>query len=79
MARYYFDMQGIDFDDTGFEFDTEGAARNAAIVYLGEFLRDEPSYASQGHWQVDVFDASRDLIFNVVISTVDARAVKSLV
>ena len=78
MARYFFDMQGVDVDDTGYEFDTEGEARNAAIVYLGEYLRDEPSYASLGHWQVDVFDEARDLLFNVVVATVDARAVKTV-
>lgn len=78
MARYFFDMQGIDVDDVGFDFNSDGEARNAAIAYLGEYLRDDPTYASQGHWQVDVFDKDRNLLFNIVVATVDARATKSV-
>lgn len=78
MARYFFDMIGVDEDDIGSDFPSPGEARNAAIVYIGEYLRDDPGYATQGHWQVDVYDDSRTLLFNVVVSTVDARAVRAL-
>lgn len=78
MARYFFDMIGIDVDDIGLECATPGEARNAAISYLGEYLRDFPDYASQGHWQVDVRDEDRNPIFNVVVATVDVRAVSAL-
>lgn len=77
MKRYFFDMQGVDVDNVGFEFDSDDEARNAAIVYLGEYLRDEPGYASQGHWQVDVFDEARKPVFNIVVATVDARTKKN--
>lgn len=78
MAIYFFDLVGIDSDDVGTECSTLGDARNAAVVYLGEYLKDFPEYASQGHWQVDVYDEERLLILNVVVSTVDARAARAL-
>lgn len=78
MARYFFDMVGIDVDDIGIECVTPGEARNAAISYLGEYLRDFPDYANEGHWQVDVYDENRLPIFNVVVATVDVRAVSTL-
>jgi hypothetical protein len=78
VERYFFDMVGVDRDDMGFEYSTPGEARNSAISYLGEYLRDFPEYARQGHWQVDVFDKDRNLIFNVVVATVDVRAVGSV-
>ena len=78
MSHYYFDLVGVDEDNIGAEFRSPGDARNAAIVYLGEYLRDDPNYATQGHWQVDIYDDSRSLLFNIVVSTVDVRAVKAL-
>jgi hypothetical protein len=78
MARYFFDMAGVDVDDIGLECATLGDARNAAISYLGEYLRDFPEYASQGHWQVDVCDNDRNPIFNVVVATVDVSAMNIL-
>lgn len=78
MARYFFDMIGIDVDDIGLECENIGEARNAAISYLGEYLRDFPEYASQGHWQVDVCDEDHQPLFNVVVATVDVRAVNAL-
>ena len=78
MSRYFFDLIGIDEDDVGSEFRSDGEARNAAITYLGEYLQDYPGYAIQGHWQVDVYDQDRVLLFNVVVSTVDARAARRL-
>lgn len=78
MARYFFDMIGVDVDDIGVECATPGEARNAAIIYLGEYLCDFPDYANEGHWQVDVYDKDRQPIFNVVVATVDVRAVSTL-
>lgn len=78
MARYFFDMVGIDVDDIGTECATLGEARNAAISYLGEYLRDFPKYASEGHWQVNVCGEDKMPIFNVVVATVDVRAVNAL-
>lgn len=78
MARYFFDMVGIDVDDIGEECATPGEARNAASSYLGEYLRDFPEYANECHWQVDVYDEDRQPILNVVVATVDVRAVNTL-
>jgi hypothetical protein len=78
VARYFFDMVGVDVDDIGAECSSPGEARNAAISYLGEYLRDFPEYASEGHWQVNVYGEDKIPIFNVVVATVDVRAVKAL-
>lgn len=78
MSHYFFDLVGVDEDDIGAEFRSPSEARSAAIVYLGEYLRDDPNYATQGHWQVNVYDDSRSLLFNIVVATVNVRAVKSL-
>jgi hypothetical protein len=78
VAKYFFDMVGVDVDDIGTECATLGDARNAAISYLGEYLRDFPEYASEGHWQVNVCGEDRMPIFNVVVATVDVRAVNAL-
>lgn len=78
MARYFFDMVGVDVDDIGVECATPGEARNAAISYLGEYLRDFPDYANEGHWQVDVHDEYRRPIFNIVVATVDVRSASTL-
>ncbi|WP_267895105.1 DUF6894 family protein [Sphingomonas sp. STIS6.2] len=42
MTRYFVDVVGVDVDDIGAECATPGEARNAAISYLGEYLRDFP-------------------------------------
>jgi protein subunit release factor A len=77
MALYFFDLVGIDEDDMGWEFKSESEARNAAVGYLGEYLKDYPEYANQGHWRVNVLDNKHNLLFHVVVATVDARRMQS--
>lgn len=78
MARYFLDLVGVDIDEVGYEFCSALEARNAAIVHLGEYLKDCPEYAYQGHWQVDLYDEKRELILNVVVATVNTNGLKRL-
>ena len=67
MSRFFFDLDGHEPDDTGEELANAFEARGAAIALLGRILSDDPTYALQGHWRVDVTDESRRTLYSVSV------------
>ena len=68
MARYFFDTEdGVSHrDEVGLEFATDGAAKLAAIQYIGELLADRPAMLCGANGLVlTVMDESRRVAFVV--------------
>ena len=71
MSRFFFNLIGADPDDLGVELASAEEARSAAISFLGAHLADDPEYAQQGHWRVEVTEAAGRVLFSVVVAVVD--------
>jgi hypothetical protein len=74
VKRYYFDLSGGGWepDRIGTELADDSAAKEEAIRFAGEVLRDEPHRLAQGPMRVDVHD--RGLSFRF---TIEVRLVRS--
>ena len=76
MPRYLFNLAGAQADDRGVELADLDAARAEAVSFLGAYLADNPGYATQGHWRVEVTDGRGVVLLNVVVATVDTPAAR---
>ena len=76
MPRYFFDLQDHEFviDDEGTELQDDRVAKMQAVVSAGEYLRDHPELAWDGHEiRVHVFDAEHQPLFLVAILGVSLK------
>jgi hypothetical protein len=65
MPRYYFDFhdaEGVTKDATGEELPGEAAARNMALVALGEIARDVTLYGHEGQIAIEVRDIKSEAV-----------------
>jgi hypothetical protein len=70
LTRYFFDTADgdRDTDSQGVEFDTDDAAREAAIRFAGSMVQDRPSLVSAGHaFCVKARDAGNRPVITVTI------------
>ena len=77
MPRYFFHTAdgSRDLDREGFDCADDGAARKQAIRYAGEVMRDEPQVLWDGRdFRVEVMNEAEDLLFTVVMISIDAPA-----
>ena len=68
MPRYFFHVTDHqrDRDDTGVELDSPDEARRQAVMFLGEFLRDNPGLAWDDETlTVEVTDEARATVFKL--------------
>ncbi|WP_375419738.1 DUF6894 family protein [uncultured Sphingomonas sp.] len=73
METYYLRLVGPNRDRTPIETDGLEEARNEAVRYLGRFLSEHPGFAEEGHWQLNVENASGQSLVHVIIATVVPR------
>lgn len=77
MPRYFFHTAdgSRDLDREGIDCADDGAARKQAIRYAGEVMRDEPQVLWDDHdFRVEVMNEAEDLLFTVVMISIDAPA-----
>ena len=72
MATYIIRFDGSDGQELQTEDVSLEQARNRAIGVLGEYLQENPQYAYERHWRVDLLDPSRRLLLHVIVATVEA-------
>jgi hypothetical protein len=72
MANFYIGFDGASTPDIGLEATSLNAARDQAIVALGAYLQDNPAFAHQRHWRVDLKDGSGRHILYVIVACVEA-------
>lgn len=70
MPRFFFNLAGQKPDEQGVELADEVMANTEAVAFLGAYLADNPRYASQGHWRVEVADEAGEVLLNVVVTLV---------
>lgn len=72
MPRYFIAFDGSGQPDLERDFSSTDAARDAAVVLLGEYLQQHPEFAYNRHWRVDLKNHDRRLLLHVMVATVDA-------
>ena len=73
MTTYYLKMMGPGRDRSPIEAEGVAEARNQAVRYLGQYLSENPSYADEGHWQLNVESASGQSLVHIIVATVVPR------
>lgn len=73
MKSYYLRLVGPNRDRTLIEAAGLEEARNEAVRYLGRFLSEHPGFAEEGHWQLNVENASGQSLIHVIVATVVPR------
>jgi hypothetical protein len=69
MPRYYFDFhdaEGVTTDETGEELPGEGAARNMALVALGEIAHDVTQCGHEGQIIIEVRNSKREPVLTAI-------------
>ena len=73
MTTYYLKLVGPTRDRTPIEAEGLDEARNEAVKYLGRYLSEHPGFADEGHWQLNVENASGQTLVSVIVATVVPR------
>ncbi|NJC32745.1 hypothetical protein GGR88_000219 [Sphingomonas jejuensis] len=73
MPTYVLSFEGREQRLRQIDVATEEDARNEAVRTLGAFLADNPQFASEGHWRVNVETENRVPLLHVIVATVKAR------
>ena len=73
MPNYVLSFEGREQRLRHVECDTDEHARDEAVRTLGAFLADNPAFASEGHWRVNVETENRQPVLHVIVATVKAR------
>jgi hypothetical protein len=74
MPRYFFDMDNHkhDVDEEGTELPSADDARIQAVVFAGDYLRDQPGLVWDGsQFAVAVRDEAGTVLLNVVVTATD--------
>ncbi|WP_380782334.1 DUF6894 family protein [Sphingomonas sp. R86520] len=74
MPRYFFDMANStrDIDEEGTELASADDARVQAVVFAGDYLRDQPGLVwDGGQFAVAVRDEAGRVLLNVVVTATD--------
>jgi hypothetical protein len=74
VVKYHFNMidATVDHDETGQEFATGGDARNEAIRFAGEVIRDRPDIVrTDKDFRVEVINEEGFPLFTIIIVAVD--------
>jgi hypothetical protein len=77
MPRYFFNLDNSERseDDVGTMLSGPGEARTQAVLFAGEYLRDNPELVGEGdRMRVEVRDEQDNLLFEVVVSAHDPDA-----
>ena len=76
MPRYFFnvDNRHSEKDDEGVELAGPRAARDAAVVFAGECLRDTPGLVDGGRLVVEVRDEAGAVLLTVIAEVEDPAA-----
>ncbi|RYF00412.1 MAG: hypothetical protein EOO77_34065 [Oxalobacteraceae bacterium] len=75
MATYYFRLAGPERERVGVEADDLAGARTAAVKYIGQYLSEHPEFANEGHWQLNVENASGQSLVHIIVAMVVPRDV----
>lgn len=73
MTTYYLKLVGPSRDRVAIEAESVDQARDAAIRYLGRYLSEHPDFAEDGHWQLNLEDASGQSLVHVIVAAVVPR------
>jgi hypothetical protein len=73
MPTYYLKLAGPERDRVAVAAQNVSEARNAAVQYLGRYLSEHPGFADEGHWQLNVENASGQSLLHVIVATVVPR------
>jgi hypothetical protein len=73
MTTFYLNLLGPSRDRTPIEAGNIEEARNEAVRYLGRYLSEHPGFAEEGHWQLNVENASGQSLIHVIVATVVPR------
>ena len=73
MTTYYLKLMGPSRDRTPIEAEGLAEARNQAIRYLGQYLCEDPGFAEEGHWQLNIENASGQSLVHVIVAVVVPR------
>lgn len=74
MPRYFFDIDNHEryVDEEGTELADADAARIQAVIFAGDYLRDNPHLVSNGgHLRVAVRDEMGTILLSVAVTTDD--------
>ena len=74
MPRYFFDIDNHDHyvDEEGTELPSADDARVQAVIFAGDYLRENPGLVRDGgHLGVAVRDHSGTILLNVAVTTSD--------
>jgi hypothetical protein len=73
MVTYYLRLVGPSRDRIQIEAEALEQARDEAIRFLGRYLSEHPDFAEDGHWQLNVEDASGQSLIHVIVAAVIPR------
>ena len=74
MPRYFFDIDNHEryVDDEGTELESEDDARVQAVIFAGDYLRENPDLVCNGqHMSVAVRDQTDTILLRVTVATND--------
>ncbi|MDO6414323.1 hypothetical protein Q4F19_08005 [Sphingomonas sp. BIUV-7] len=72
MAKFFIKLDGIEQREIEIDAETVEEARDRAIVTLGGYLQENPSYADHRQWRVDIQDALRRHQMYIIVACVEA-------
>lgn len=73
MATFYLKLAGPIRERIAIEAEDLAEARNEAVRFLGRYLSEHPSFADEGHWQLNVETGAGLSLMHVIVATVIPR------
>ena len=73
MAKFVISFEGRGGDRETVDCEELDDARNEAVRRLGAYLIENPAYASDGHWRVNVENGVGQGLLHVIVAAVPVR------
>jgi hypothetical protein len=74
MTRYVFRLKNTSEAPLDYECEDIAKAQAEAVRYLGRYLSENPSFANEGHWQLDIENGLGQSLAQIIVATVIPRS-----
>lgn len=74
MTRYVFRLKSTSEAPVDCQCEDITEAQVEAVRYLGRYLSEHPSFANEGHWQLDIENRMGQSLAQVIVATVIPRS-----
>lgn len=74
MTRFVFRLKNTSEAPLDYECEDITEAQAEAVRYLGRYLTENPGFASEGHWALDVQNGVGQSLVQIIVATVIPRS-----